>query len=116
MFQLSAAEYQNLRYQTGTSSSWGGRRYRPYAFTEHGVAMLSSVLHSARAVQVNIEIMRAFVRYRQSLRSHTELAEKLDDLEKKCDVRFRVVFKAIRDLMEPPSKPRKRIGFRPEGR
>lgn len=114
MFQVSEDEFGNLRYQIGTSSSWGGRRYRPYAFTEHGVAMLSSVLRSARAAQVNIEIMRAFVRNRQMLQANAELATKLDILEKKYDSQFRVVFDAIRELMEPPRMPRKRIGFRSE--
>ena len=90
----------------------GGRRYPPYAFTEQGVAMLSSVLRSPRAVQVNIEIMRAFVRLRQMLASHAELARKLDALERKYDAQFKVVFDAIRQLMAPPEpKPRRRIGF-----
>lgn len=80
MFQLTAKEFANLRFQIGTSS-WGGRRYRPYAFTEQGVAMLSSVLNSERAVRVNIEIMRAFVRLRQLLSSHADLAKKLEALE-----------------------------------
>jgi hypothetical protein len=114
MFQLSEDEFQNLRCQIGISSSWGGRRYRPYAFTEHGVAMLSSVLRSAPAAQVNIEIMRAFVRHRQMLQANVELARKLDVLEKKYDSQFRVVFDAIRELMEPPMNPTKRIGFRSE--
>jgi hypothetical protein len=80
MFQLSQEEFENLRSQSVTSSSWGGRRYRPYAFTEQGVAMLSSVLRSARAVRVNIEIMRAFVALREMLASHSELARRLDAL------------------------------------
>ena len=87
MFQVSEDELNNLRCQTGISSSWGGRRYRPYAFTEHGVAMLSSVLRSALAAQVNIEIMRAFVRNRQLLQANVELASKLDSLEKRYDSR-----------------------------
>ena len=107
-------EFQNLRCQIGISSSWGGRRYRPYAFTEHGVAMLSSVLRSAPAAQVNIEIMRAFVRNRQMLQASVELARKLAVLEKSYDSQFRVVFDAIRQLMERPQKPMKRIGFRSE--
>jgi hypothetical protein len=95
-----------------TSKTRGGRRYLPYAFTEHGVAMLSSVLKSKRAVQVNIEIMRAFVRLRQLLASHVDLARKLAELEKKYDTQFQVVFEAIRQLMAPPPKPAKgRIGF-----
>src|SRR5829696_5959131 len=96
----------NLRSQIVTSSSaHGGRRYRPYAFTEQGVAMLSSVLRSRRAVAVNIEIMRAFVPLRHMLSSHVELARKVDDLEKKYDKQFSVVFDALRALMEPPPQP-----------
>ncbi len=90
-----------------------GLRHAPMAFTEHGVAMLSSVLNSERAVQVNIEIMRAFVRLREMLASHRDLARKLEELEKKYDAQFKVVFDAIRHLMEaPPPTPRRRIGFR----
>ncbi len=112
MFQLSREEYDNLRSQSVTSSDWGGRRYPPYAFTEQGVAMLSSVLRSRRAVQVNIEIMRAFIRLRQMLASHAELARKLDALEKKYDAQFKDVFEAIRQLMAPPEPKRRAIGFR----
>jgi hypothetical protein len=82
-----------------------------FAFTEQGVAMLSSVLHSPRAVRVNIEIMRAFVRLRRLLASHSELARKLDEMEKKYDAQFRVVFEALRQLMTPPDPPRRSIGF-----
>ncbi|HTX76473.1 MAG TPA: ORF6N domain-containing protein [Terracidiphilus sp.] len=110
MFQTTAEETDNLRRQFGTSS-WGGRRYRPYAFTEQGVAMLSSVLRSPRAVQVNIAIMRAFVKLRQILASHRDLARRLDELESKYDEQFRAVFEAIRELMRPPEKSRRRIGF-----
>jgi hypothetical protein len=112
MFQLSKEEFDNLRFHFGTSSVWGGRRYPPYAFTEQGVAMLSSVLHSQRAVQVNIEIMRTFIRLRQMLASHVELARKLDALEKKYDAQFKQVFEAIRQLMAPPEPKRRPIGFR----
>jgi hypothetical protein len=112
MFQLSKEEFDNLRFHFGTSSVWGGRRYPPYAFTEQGVAMLSSVLRSQRAVQVNIEIMRAFIRLRQMLASHVELARKLDALEKKYDAQFKQVFEAIRQLMAPPEPKRRPIGFR----
>ncbi|MEK6672781.1 MAG: ORF6N domain-containing protein, partial [Nitrospirota bacterium] len=91
MIQLNRKEFENLRFQFGASSRWGGRRYLPYAFTEQGVAMLSSVLNSERAVKVNIEIMRAFVRLRQMLASNAELARKLDALEKKYDQQFKVV-------------------------
>jgi hypothetical protein len=110
MFELTAEEFDDLRCQFGTSR-WGGRRHRPYAFTEQGVAMLSSVLRSERAVQVNIEIMRAFVRLRAMLVSHDGLARKLAALEKKYDAQFKVVFDAIRQLMAPPEPPRRPIGF-----
>ena len=110
MFELSDAEVENLRCQFGTSR-WGGRRYSPYAFTEHGVAMLSSVLRSPRAVTVNIEIIRAFVRLRAMLTSHEDLARKLAALEKKYDVQFKAVFDAIRQLMAPPAAARRPIGF-----
>jgi phage regulator Rha-like protein len=113
MFQLNEEESENLRYHFGTSSQWGGRRYPPYAFTEQGVAMLSSILKSKRAVQVNIEIMRTFVRLRRILASHADLARKLEALEKKYDAQFKIVFDAIRQLMAPsePEPPKKRIGF-----
>ncbi len=91
------------------------RKYLPYAFTEQGVAMLSSVLRSQRAVQVNIEIMRAFVRLRRLLATHADLARKLAELEKKYDAQFRVVFDAIRQLMAPPDPPKRPIGFAYEG-
>lgn len=119
MFQLSAEEETFLRSQIVISKTpgRGGRRYRPYAFTEHGVAMLSSVLNSPRAVQVNIEIMRAFSRLRRILASHVELARKIARLEKKYDARFRVVFDAIRALMEPPEAQQTgKIGYLSEGR
>ncbi len=112
MFQLTDAEYANLKSQSATSSSWGGRRKLPFAFTEQGVAMLSSVLHSPRAVLVNIEIMRAFVKLRQMLHANADLARKLVALEAKYDVQFRAVFDAIRKLMRPPMKRSKRVGFR----
>ncbi len=112
MFQLTADEFENLRRQSGTSSRWGGRRYRPYAFTEQGVAMLSSVLNSDRAVEVNVAIMRAFVRLRQVLASHAGLQQRLDELEATYDEQFRVVFEAIRQLMAPAAgEPRRKIGF-----
>jgi hypothetical protein len=112
MFQLSEKEFTDLKSQI-VISSWGGlRRGTPYAFTEQGVAMLSSVLRSKRAIQVNIEIMRAFVKLKQMLASNAKLAGKLTALEKKYDVQFKVVFDAIRSLMTPPEKPKKRIGYR----
>jgi len=111
MFQLSDEEFGNLRSQI-VRSSWGGRRTAPYAFTEQGVSMLSSVLRSPQAIRVNIEIMRAFVRLRKMLQSHAELAKKIDELEKKYDRQFKVVFDAIRQLMQPDQPARKRrIGF-----
>ena len=113
MFRLTSEEYAALRSQSVTSKTGrGGRRYPPYAFTEQGVAMLSSVLNSKRAVGVNIEIMRAFVRLRQMLASHADLRRKLAALERKYDAQFRVVFDAIRELMKPPTeKQKRRIGF-----
>lgn len=90
----------------------GETRYRPFAFTGQGVAMLSSVLRSKRAIQVNIEIMRAFVKLRQILASHASLARKLEELERKYDKKFRIVFGAIRQLMTPPAPKRGPIGFR----
>jgi len=114
MFQLTTAETALLRSQSVTLKAGRGqhRKYRPYAFTEQGVAMLSSVLRSKRAVRVNIEIMRAFVQLRRILSSHADLARKLAALEKKYDAQFKVVFEAIRELMAPPEPPKKRrIGF-----
>jgi len=111
MFQLTNQEVAILRSQFVTSS-WGGRRYVPYAFTEQGVAMLSSVLNSDRAVDVNIQIMRTFVKLREMIASHKDLAKRLDELEKKYDVQFKMVFDAIRQLMTPPEPREKKIGFR----
>lgn len=114
MFHLTPEEAAHLKSQSVTSSSeHGGRRHAPYAFTEQGVAMLSSVLRSPRAVAVNIEIMRTFVRLRQLLVTHADLARKLADLERNYDAQFRVVFDAIRQLMEPTDNTvRPKIGFR----
>jgi hypothetical protein len=111
-YQLTAKEFTILRRQFGTSSSgWGGRRTRPLVFTEQGIAMLSSVLHSERAIEVNIAIMRAFVRLRQLLSSHADLARKLDELERKYDKQFAIVFEAIRKLMEPQQAEVKEMGY-----
>jgi hypothetical protein len=111
MFQLTEVEFRRLRSQIVTSS-WGGIRRAPYAFTEQGVAMLSSVLRSKRAIRVNIEIMRAFVRLRAMAGSVDELRRKLDVLEQKYDAQFKIVFDAIRELMAPPaSGVRRPIGF-----
>jgi hypothetical protein len=114
MFRLTAEEAEALRSQIATLKAGRGqhRKYAPYVFTEQGVAMLSSVLKSPRAVQVNIAIMRAFVQLREMLASHKELARKLDAMERKYDAQFKVVFDAIRELMTPPpSPPRRKIGF-----
>lgn len=112
MFRLNQREFEHLKSQFAISS-WGGMRKPPYAFTEQGVAMLSSVLRSKRAVQVNIEIVRAFVRLRRMLATHTVLARKLEELEKKYDVQFKVVFDALRKLMQPPEPKRlKDVGFK----
>jgi hypothetical protein len=113
MFQLTGKEIGILKSQFVTSS-WGGRRTSPYAFTEQGVAMLSSVLNSERAVQVNIAIMRAFVKLREILTTHRDLAVKIEELEKKYrqhDVKINAVFDAIREMLQPPVSPRRRIGF-----
>jgi hypothetical protein len=138
MFQLTKQEVTNLKCQIGISigatnrntrkslqpldnisryggmRGYGGRRHYPYAFTEQGVAMLSSILRSERAVAVNVEIMRAFVHLRRMMLSHEELSRELRRLEKKYDGQFKIVFDAIRNLMMPPEKKRRRIGFRLE--
>ena len=112
-FELTPEEFNALRSQFVISKR-GGRRYLPYAFTEQGVAMLSSVLRSARAVQVNIEIIRAFVRLRRMVASNAELARRLHELEKKYDAQFKVIFDAIRQLMAPSKKAPRSIGVRGE--
>jgi hypothetical protein len=115
LFPLTQKDLEVLRSQIVISKAGrGGRRTPPYAFTEQGVAMPSSVLNSPRAVRVNIEIMRAFVRLRRMLESNFELASRIDELEARDDVKFKVVFQAIRQLMAPPLASRKRIGFRPQ--
>jgi len=113
MFQLTPKEAESLRCQIGTSNEGrGGRRYLPFAFTEHGALMLANVLNSERAAQTSVQVVRAFVRLRQMLASNAELARKLDAMEKKYDARFRIVFNAIRRLMSPPPEPKRReIGF-----
>jgi len=113
MFQLNFQEVGALRSQIVTLEKGRGRyrKYLPYVFTEQGVAMLSTVLNSERAIQVNVEIMRAFVRLREMIASHKDLAWRLDELEKKYDAQFKVVFDAIRELMTPAEVPRRRIGF-----
>jgi len=114
MFQLSKEEHESLRRQFGTLKRGKHSKYLPYSFTEQGVAMLSSVLNSKRAIKVNIEIMRAFVRLREILSTHKELAHKLTELERKIgkhDEEIKVIFEAIRQLMMPPEKPKRKIGF-----
>jgi len=112
MFQLTVAEVKSLRYQFGTSNvGRGGRRYLPYAFTEHGALMLANVLNSERAAQVSVMVVRAFVRLRQILASNAELARKLAALESKYARQFKVVFDAIRRLMSPPETKPREIGF-----
>jgi hypothetical protein len=114
MFQLTPEEVERLRSQFVTLNAGRGqhRKYRPYVFTEQGVAMLSSVLHSERAIQVNIAIMRAFVQLREMIGSNKGLARRLNELEKKYDSQFRVVFEAIRELMAEPDPKVRRIGFK----
>ena len=114
MFQLSKEEWDSLKSQNviANNAGRGGRRSPPYAFTEHGILMLSSVLRGQRAVDVNIQIMRTFVKLRKMLSSHADLSRKLSVLEGKYDDQFRVVFDALRQLMAPPSKKKqRRIGF-----
>jgi hypothetical protein len=113
MFQLSEREFQDLKSQIVTTS-WGGVRTAPYAFTEQGVAMLSSVLRSPRAVQVNIQIMRTFVQIRQLIGSNKELSLKIEQLEKRYDEQFKIVFDAIRELMTLPETKKNPVGFRKE--
>jgi len=115
MFALTKAEASGLsRCQPGTLKRGGNLKYLPHAFTENGVAMLSSVLNSRRAVVVNIQIMRTFTRLREMLAAHSDLRRKLAEMEKKYDRQFKIVFDAIRELMSPPEKPRRRIGFAPQ--
>ncbi len=118
MFELTQEEYKDfVRCQFGTLKRGKHSKYPPYAFTEQGVAMLSSVLNSERAILVNIAIMRTFVKLREILSTHKELAHKLSQLERKIekhDGEIKTIFDAIRQLMAPPEKPHRRIGFRPE--
>jgi hypothetical protein len=116
MFQLNFQDVAALRSQIVTLKKGRGehRKYAPYVFTENGVAMLSSVLNSERAVQVNIAIMRVFVKLREMIASHKDLAKRLDELEGKYDAQFKAVFDAIRELMRPPEKPKRKIGFKRE--
>jgi hypothetical protein len=115
IFRLTAEETKNLRSQIATSNDGhGGRRYTPYMFSEHGVAMLSSVLNSKRAVHMNIAIIRAFIKLREVLATHKDLARKIDDLEVKYqehDHELKAVFDAIRKLISTPAPTKRRIGF-----
>jgi hypothetical protein len=110
MFEINQKEFKNLRSQFVTSS-WGGVRYKPMAFTEQGVAMLSSVLNSDRVIQVNIEIMCAFIKLRQMYISHEDLTRKIAATEKKYDKQFQIAFEAIKQLIEGDEKPKRKIGY-----
>ncbi len=111
MFKLSDREFDNLISQIGISS-WGGTRKKPQVFTEHGILMLSSILNSKRAIQVNIQIMRTFTKIREFILNHKDLQKKIEDLERKYDAQFRAVFETIKELEEPIKQKRKRkIGF-----
>lgn len=111
MFQLTKTEYENLRSQIVTSN-WGGRRYLPLAFTEHGIAQLSVVLNSKRAIQVNIQIIKSFIKLRQMALKYKDIWQKIEEMEKKYDKKFAVVFEALKSiLLAGPEKPKKIIGF-----
>jgi hypothetical protein len=110
MFQLTPAEFNNLRSQNATSS-WGGKRYLPYAFTEHGAIMAATVLNSPQAVHMSVFIVRAFIKLRQMVLDHQSLYRKVASMERKYDAQFQGVFAAIKQLMTPPETKRKRIGF-----
>ena len=113
MFQLTKEEMESWKSQIVISNREKmGLRRRPYAFTEQGVAMLSSVLNSDRAIQVNIQIMRTFTKLREMLMAHKDLKRKIEDMEKKYDYQFKIVFDAIKQLLEPPTEPKGKIGFR----
>lgn len=112
MFQLSHKESTSLRFQIGTLKRGKHKKYLPYVFTEQGIAMLSSVLRSERAIQVNIQIMRTFTKIREMLATNKELREKIEELEKKYDEQFTVVFDAIKQLITEEEKPKTEIGFR----
>ena len=116
MFELTTKEFSDLRSQFGTSS-WGGTRYIPMAFTEQGVAMLSSVLNSSTAIKVNIQIIRVFTRMKEMLLTNKDILLKLEQLENKVsrhDENIQMIFEALKQLLTPPLKPRKRIGFKPD--
>ncbi|MDZ7760801.1 MAG: ORF6N domain-containing protein [Desulfovermiculus sp.] len=110
MFELTKSEHENLRSQFATSS-WGGSRYAPMAFTEHGVLMLSSVLKSDKAIQVNIQIMRAFTKLRQMIFDNAELRKEVEELRSETEDKFQIVFQALDQLLAGEEKPKKKIGF-----
>ncbi len=111
MFELTLSEYNSSRCQFGTLKRGANIKYLPYVFTEQGVAMLSSVLKSERAIHVNIDIMRTFTRLRRTILLHKDLKEKIDKMEEKYDAQFQVVFRAMRELLDPPEKPKGKLGF-----
>ncbi|MDO8881227.1 MAG: ORF6N domain-containing protein [Coriobacteriia bacterium] len=113
MFELTLDEWAALRSAASAMDGWGGRRTPPLAFTEQGIAMLSSVLRSPRAVAVNVQIMRAFVRLREILAENADLSRRLDDLEQRYDDQFKIIIQAIQALTAPPVRPRNPVGFRP---
>lgn len=113
MFQLTSDEKEQVIANCDHLQTLKFSPHLPYAFTEQGIAMLSSVLRSERAIRVNIEIMRTFVRLKKLLASHAELSHKINGLEKKYDAQFKIVFDAIRQMLNPPEKPKRRIGFHP---
>lgn len=112
MFKLNKEEFRNLIFQFGTSR-WGGTRKNPRVFTEHGILMLSSVLNSKRATQVNIQIMRTFIKMREMLSAHKDILRRIEEMEKKYDSQFRVIFQTVKKMMSPPDTPKRQIGFRP---
>ncbi len=112
IFQLSKDEYDSLRFQFGIIKKGQHSKYLPQAFTQEGIAMLSGVLNSKRAIQVNIQIMRTFTKLRVMLSTHKELKQKIETMERKYDKQFKIVFDALRKLIEPPEKPKGKIGFR----
>ncbi|MBI5625080.1 MAG: ORF6N domain-containing protein [Elusimicrobia bacterium] len=113
MFQLAGREAAQMRSHSATASK-RNIRYRPRAFTEHGAIMLASILNSAVAIRASVEVVRAFVRLREIMITHKDLARRLGDLEQRCDAQFKTVFDVIRGLMDPPREPPRRIGFRPD--
>jgi hypothetical protein len=113
MFELTSDEWVALRSAASATDGWGGRRTPPLAFTEQGIAMLSSVLRSHRAIAINVQIMRAFVRLREILAGNADLARRLDDLEQRYDDQFKIIVQAIQALTSSPARPRNPVGFRP---